>query len=534
MTPHSHPASAVLKPLTPEEAKEMAKNLRCRKVKLITKHLRQSRVISFGLVVVLTCLLSAGVIEIYLRFFLPENEQNFIPPALSKSTANGNDSGNSGAPLLPLKSSSNENPSKSSNENSSKSSSSNQNSSNSSPKLDNKNIDLTLKSSETDGIEAPVNSGGSEVDSHPQASDDSYDSFNDSFNDSLNDSFNGDFIVPPKFSSSSPSTPPLIVNSSTQAQVELDPPNNTLNLDNNENNLNIPEIDLNDKFFNEFVKVTEDGKDGKDGKNGKNQIYLLSRDHFNYSTKLFEIKKSSDLMTSFVPFTFKESATDIKACEYILSIFHLILKSPLLSDAIKIELEIRIKNLKNEHEKKMKKKEKEKENNNLNILISEFTNFWKNVCESVRLHPLYSPLLKSQYQTQTQTLTQTSDSIDIVQFFGNKVHVNSNHLSLLQPVAPQVDLNKLKHLTVNGIIVHLTSLIETLETLVCTDISNSSSYIKLIPQFEACHIKNNLKEFIDPIACINLYIHYYNDLVTQIKPSNRPIAIKAFNSSAAI
>lgn len=41
---------------------------------LITKHIRQSYVIAIGLVIVLTCLLSAGFIEIYLRCFLEEPE----------------------------------------------------------------------------------------------------------------------------------------------------------------------------------------------------------------------------------------------------------------------------------------------------------------------------------------------------------------------------------------------------------------------------------------------------------------------------
>lgn len=63
------------KPLN-EESKEISKNLKRRKMKLITKHLLQSPIIAAGLVVVLACLISAGVIEIYLRAFLPHNSSS--------------------------------------------------------------------------------------------------------------------------------------------------------------------------------------------------------------------------------------------------------------------------------------------------------------------------------------------------------------------------------------------------------------------------------------------------------------------------
>lgn len=55
------------------------------KTKLLLKHLRKNRVITLGTVLFITCLISAGLIEIYLRWFLPPGSGTAIQPDFTGS-----------------------------------------------------------------------------------------------------------------------------------------------------------------------------------------------------------------------------------------------------------------------------------------------------------------------------------------------------------------------------------------------------------------------------------------------------------------
>ena len=67
-TPTPTPTSPPTSPPAPALTKDDREKL---KTKLLLKHLRKNRVITLGTVLFITCLISAGLIEIYLRWFLP-------------------------------------------------------------------------------------------------------------------------------------------------------------------------------------------------------------------------------------------------------------------------------------------------------------------------------------------------------------------------------------------------------------------------------------------------------------------------------
>lgn len=541
-TPHSVPLSAVQKSPTPEEAKEIAKNLRSRKIKLITKHLRQSRVISFGLIVVLTCLLSAGVIEIFLRFFLPESE-NFVVPQSARTTRNKP----SVNPRPPVNTPVNTPPPdvemenyKPSNEINSKS-----------PTKNMKSESEKKKENFTEEAEVKKPKEHEEPKEHEKYEEQEEHEEQEELEDPLSEpsikpqppSTSGKQVIlissePVKSGHTSPvesdHLPSTTANPSTTSTIKIfadtSTQTDTIELDSSHDGsdgsatilpdpttataaatttatapLIIPDIGFDHNILNGFVQY----------KAFCLNIKPLLLTHFNYSTSLV-IQKSTDLMFSFVPFTFKDNVNINKAYQHIIETFPLILDSPLLNEAAKIELKIKIEAFTNE-----------KKINSYHVEhLNEFTNFWKSICEAVHIHPLYSPQMKA---TQVITTANTNE-LGILDFFGKRFEHNSTDLPLLNPVTDQ-DLLDMNQLPLANTVAHLILLLKSIEPFVY---GPGISYTHLIPKFDTCHVIGNPRKLVYPSNCINLHIHYYNDLVAQIKPSDKLEAIKIFNTPSVL
>lgn len=489
----------------------MAKNLRSRKIKLVTKHLRQSRVIYFGFVVILTCLISAGVIEIYLRFFVPENEETVLV-ALSgkvksrpstKIKVKGNNSADK--PVVDIQPE------------------------NKSSDVHNEPVEnIPVKFKEKDfpvpsllpqNIE-PSSSGSLDF-SDPE--------YNEpSIEDAPKEAASSKNIQPP------PLPPPLL-----PLSLPLMPPapssdslikvSNIFLSENYSDNGNVEQPALSGPFgtqddtkisggnelFNGFIRVNP-----KSNSSPSFKVYDLK--YFNYEKEKYSsVKNSLDLIQLAVPFTFSTP----KNCKYVRAYYtfiensiNLILKSPLLdSSGFRDKLATWLESIPENFTGQNVEAEETK--------LNEFLDFWKQVCSFIQAHPLYPPFIKSIKPSSSCTpLMGHYTNLEGFDFIDKNLLTD---LPLLQPITHEYleESNNLQFLS--GTIAHLILVIKNLEAH-----DHLPSYVDLLRKFDACHIKEESNELFEPVICLNLHIHYYNELVTQLKPhSKTKTTIKAINNT---
>ena len=459
-TPHTIPAS-VLGPPTPDEVKEMAKNLRSRKIKLITKHLRQSKVISIGLVVVLTCLLSAGAIEIYLRFFFPEAVPVVSVPRNSSSKLYSGGGGSSG----------------------------------------NGNADSNKTSNNTNTIDDFTTDHNTNQNSHVRIKTIKSPLTADAWTQTTGDIIDTD--TPISFVDASTQT--ISDDGSHQSNTYNQPTIPTATV-NSAATLNADSMKSKYPYFGTFLSGVEIPKTHK-----------LKPGLINFKAK-FDFKAIEYLVYYAIPFEFlvkigedEDDEDKINDCFIIVKyVLKAAINSPIMESLPSVQ-----QSLTSWQAKRVKISQnrlKPAHPTDLIAFLHEFAAYWNQICVSIRSHPLHSPFIK------TSENRQLIVGLDVLKLISTRAGPRLQQIPRIQTVI-QTDLNS----NFQDIFEHLGSLIKELET-----INYSISYVHILPKFQVCYIKEN-NELVDLISCLNLHIHYYNELVDALLPSNTTEALKKFN-----
>lgn len=480
ITPHSHAAS-VIKPPSPAEAREMAKNLQSRKAKLITKHLRQSRVISVGVVVVLACLLSAGAIEVYLRCFLPAE---ISVPSSNISGDTGERSGNG--------------------ENLSTGSG---NLSTGGGSGSGKNQGVGSKGSKP---EKPVENSPIEEESEP---DDGPNGSGESAPVRPAPVESGDDNeIPPTGLTPNPAVPKLTCDASTQTC--------DLEEESDEEEEEMEKEEKSDDEEEEDVEIFDDDEDlsaddtpvdyfagfiTDPGTIDASLNVLIISD--GYIQSRHKIDSTKDLISHAPSFTFIQQTSAKKISNGYLIAENIIkwaIRTPIYAA---LNFATTLKEWLNTLETYKKNQICDMDK------LHEFAAVWNEMVKTVRAHPLHSPFLKSVNNEENLS----GLGLTIVEFMGERLESTPRtDLPLLNTVAYHYNLSPKD-------LLNLIELIRKIELVV-----HGESHVLLMREFDICYLREDGSGLLYPVNCFNFHIHYYNDLVTLLKPQDLATVLKLF------